>query len=73
MDYSKGAYDSVVENGYPEEKVVMGMLMGQDFEKIQTELKNLKEEYGNAFECICMGILCNTENWSKICNTILNS
>ena len=37
MDYSKGAYDIVVENGYPEEKVVMGMLMGQDFEKIQTD------------------------------------
>ena len=38
-----------MENGYPEEKVVMGMLMGQDFEKIQKELKNLKEKYGKAF------------------------
>ena len=31
-DYSKEAYDEVVKNGYPSQKVVMGMLSGMDFE-----------------------------------------
>lgn len=74
MNYTKESYDIVVENGYPEEKVVMGMLMGQDFEKIQIELKKLKEEYGMAFGGVFVWeYFAAPENWSKICNTILNS
>ncbi len=74
FDYSKNAYDAVIENGYPEEKVVMGMLMGQDFDKIQIELKKLKEEYGSSFGGVFIWEYFGApNNWSKICNSILNT
>ena len=72
--YSVNAYESVVDNGYPEEKVVMGMLMGQDFDKIQIELKKLKEEYGSSFGGVFIWEYFGApNNWSKICNSILNT
>ena len=49
MSYSVEAYDAVVENGYPEEKVVMGMIMGPGVENNYTVVEKLKEEYGNNF------------------------
>ena len=45
-DYSKDAYDEVTKNGYSSQKVVMGMLSGEDFEE---ELEKVYLEYGNEF------------------------
>ena len=47
--YSVAAYDSVVENGYPEQKVVMGMLMGENVEDNYQVVEKLYEEYGDDF------------------------
>ena len=74
MNFSKDSYDIVVENGYPEEKVVMGMLMGQDFTKIQEELKKLHLEYGKSFGGVFIWeYFAAPKNWSLICANILTS
>lgn len=47
-DFSFNAYKTAIDNGYPEEKVVMGMISSQNF---QTNLKVMKEivmNYPNA-------------------------
>ena len=49
MTYTTEAYESVVDNGYPEEKVVMGMLMGTEVENNYPVIKKLKNEYPNTF------------------------
>ena len=38
-------YEDAINNGYPEEKVVMGMIYGQDFDQVCQTLKTLKEKY----------------------------
>lgn len=48
-DYSEDAYNSVVKNGYPPEKVVMGMISFQDFESNVDVIKALKKKYGAEF------------------------
>ena len=40
-------YESAVNNGYSPEKVVMGMISGQDFDTALQTLKNLATEYPN--------------------------
>ena len=47
--YSVNAYESVVDNGYPEEKVVMGMLMGENVEENYEVVEKLYQEYGDSF------------------------
>ncbi len=48
-DYSADAYDSVVKNGYPPDKVVMGMISFQDFDENVDTIKSLKKKYGKKF------------------------
>jgi hypothetical protein len=73
-DYSLHSYNSVVENGYPEQKVVMGMLMGQDFKKIVEEVKEIYEEYGNSFGGVFIWeYYAAPTNWSQIFYNIFNS
>lgn len=48
-DYSEEGYDSVVKNGYPPNKVVMGMISFQDFQENVDTLKTLKQKYGKDF------------------------
>ena len=45
-DYSKDAYDEVIKNGYSPQKVVMGMLSGENY---QEEVKKVYGEYGEKF------------------------
>ena len=73
QDYSLAAYEAVVDNGYPENKVVMGMIMGQDFSTIQKELKKLYQEYGNNFGGVFIWEYYGAPpNWSLICKSILS-
>jgi hypothetical protein len=43
--YSCKALDNIVSNGYPVEKIVMGMLTGQDYQNIKSELSNMIQKY----------------------------
>jgi len=45
-DYSKDSYDQVIKNGYKSNKIIMGMLSGQEFEE---ELNKIVESYGDQF------------------------
>ncbi len=49
--YTFETYDSIIKNGYPSEKVVMGMESGQfneiSFPKALDEIKKIKEKYPN--------------------------
>ena len=73
-DYTLESYQAVIENGYPENKVVMGMLMGQDFTQIQKELKKIYEEYGTQFGGVFFWeYYAAPENWSLVCKSILSS
>ena len=73
QDFSAEAYDSVVDNGYPEEKVVMGMLMGQNFRNSVEEVKKIYEEYGNSFGGVFIWeYYAAPSNWSQIFYKIFN-
>ena len=49
--FSFNTYDSIINNGYPPEKVVMGMESGQfnksTFSDALNEVKKIKEKYPN--------------------------
>jgi len=47
MDYSSMAYNSCISNGYPENKVVMGMITGEDFTNVKETIKELCKQYKN--------------------------
>lgn len=44
-DYSVEAYRQIVQNGYPEEKVVMGMISSQNFQNNLKVVRHLSEEF----------------------------
>lgn len=74
QEYTQRAYQAVVENGYPETKVVMGMLMGQDFSSALIEIKKLYEEYGDDFGGVFIWEYSGApSNWSVKINQIFTS
>ena len=40
FDFSSESFNQVVENGYPSEKIVIGMISSQDFNNAKKEIKN---------------------------------
>ena len=73
QSYNKESYDSVVENGYPEQKVVMGMLMGQNIENNYLEIKKLYDEYGDEFGGVFIWEYSGApKDWSSRCYEIFN-
>ena len=45
FDYSKTGYDQIVKNGYPAEKIVMGMITNQNIDNDYLELQKTFQEY----------------------------
>ena len=49
--FSKDTYDRIIKNGYPPEKIVMGMMSGQfdktNFKTALNEVKKIKDKYPN--------------------------
>lgn len=43
--YSKDLYDEIINNGYPPNKIIMGMIYGQDINNIINELDKIKTAY----------------------------
>ena len=70
-DYSKTAYDEVVQNGYKPEMVVMGMLSGTDFEE---ELQKTYDEYGNKLGGVFVWEYFNSNplQWLEIIKKVFN-
>ena len=55
LDYTKYSYDETVNNGFPSEKIVMGMISGENY---KNELKNVYLKYKEKiWRCFYMGIL----------------
>lgn len=46
-DYSLEAFENIVKNGYPEEKVVVGSISSQNIDTCLDEIKKIKTEYSN--------------------------
>lgn len=46
-DLCEKAYENVINNGYPPEKIVFGMESGQNFEKVKLIVENLVKKYPN--------------------------
>lgn len=47
--YTCASLDTIVKNGYPVEKIVMGMLTGQDYNNIKTEVSKMVQKYKSNF------------------------
>lgn len=45
--YSKELYDDIINNGYPPNKIIMGMIYGQNINNIINELEKIKASYPN--------------------------
>jgi chitinase len=78
--YSLQSLNNMIYNGYPVEKLVMGMLTGQDFENIQNELKKMVSTYQTEFGGVFIweyydappsGIT-NPGDWANIMNNIIH-
>ena len=78
--FSKNTYDSIVNNGYPPEKIVMGMESGQfnneTFPGAVQEIIKIKKEYPNFggvydWEYLNAPPTKDPSQWSKIMKTIL--
>lgn len=71
-DFSLNSYDIIMENGYPQEKVVMGMLSGDiDMKDACSIISNVKKKYPN-FGGVFVWEYCNAppdpnhhEKWSE--------
>jgi len=48
-DYSENIFDSIVNNGYPPEKIVYGMISSQDINEIINVVGKLFQKYGRKF------------------------
>jgi chitinase len=69
MDYSENAYTQVIENGYPCEKIVMGMISGENYEE---ELKKVYQKYGAKFGGVFIWEYYNSPiNWEKNVKSIM--
>lgn len=58
-------FQNMVKNGYPSNKIVMGMLSGQDFNSILNVLKQVKTSYPNMGGTFVWEYYDAPENWDK--------
>ena len=47
FDYSLDAYEKILSNNYPIEKIIMGSISSLDFENVKNVLKSIKSKYDN--------------------------
>lgn len=75
-DYTKLTYDSCVKNGYPSQKVVMGMLYSPDPNQMESnyeELSNCVNAYGSKFGGAYIWEYSNDPNWLLRVSEIINN
>jgi hypothetical protein len=71
--YQFSDFDNVVKNGYPANKVVMGMISGQDFNMVLNTLKQIKIKYPDMGGVFIWEYFNAPNNWDNRVSTILNS
>ena len=49
FDFSSDSYNQVIENGYPSEKIVIGMISSQDFSNVKKEISKIFSKYKDKF------------------------
>ena len=65
-DFSKTAYDQVISNNYPSEKVIIGMISGQNFNLIKEEIAKIFTKYSDKFGGVFIWEYFNApEKWSE--------
>jgi chitinase len=77
-DFSQKLYQKIIQNGYSEEKIVMGMISSQDFEDICIQLINISTKYPNFSGVYCWEYFNSPPNskkpayWSETIYLLLN-
>ena len=60
-DYSIDSYNSVIQNNYNPEKIIMGMIFSQDIDKNIEVIKKLGQKYGKQFGGVFLWEYCNAK------------
>lgn len=71
--YQPDDYIECVNNGYSSEKVVMGMLVGQDINQVYTTITNLCQKYPNFGGVFFWEYYQAPNDWAKNINNIYNT
>ena len=65
-DFSSDSYDQVIENGYPSDKIVIGMISSQDFTNVKKELGKIFSKYKDKFGGVFIWeYFDGPDNWSE--------
>ena len=75
-DYSVDAYDRIIKNGYPPEKIVMGMISSQDFDdclKVAAKLSYKYKKFGGVFNWEYFDSPPNSGKWSDLMYNAINN
>ena len=72
-DYSFTAFKQIIENGYPQEKIVIGSISSQDINSYKNELIKINTEYPNLGGVFNWEYFDAPKEWHDIMNEILNN
>ena len=60
-DYSIESYNSIIQNNYNPEKIIMGMIFSQDIDKNIEVIKSLSQKYGTKFGGVFLWEYCHAK------------
>jgi hypothetical protein len=69
--YTFSDYDGIIKNGYPANKVVMGMISGQNFDMVLDTLKQVKHTYPDMGGTFIWEYYDAPKNWDKSVASVL--
>ena len=73
FDYSYESFKQIIDNGYPQEKIVLGSISSQDIDEYIEETKKIKENFHNFGGVFNWEYFDAPKNWDKKMGNILNS
>jgi hypothetical protein len=73
FDYSKDCYDTIIDNDYSSNKIVMGMISSQNIDDNYNVIKTLINKYGNSFGGVYFWEYCQAPiNWDSTIYNLFN-